>query len=111
MGDTCAFHNLYQVNKVPNNTGRILDLILSTDGNTIVTLRDEALVPADGYHPPLSFQIVKSLIHSNVSGPQKDIFYYDFRSADLSLLKDCLGQVNWDDLLLRQAKGLRWIAY
>ena len=102
MADSCAFHNLYQVNSIPNDTGRTLDLILSTDASTTVTLSDEALVPADNYHPPLIIKVKKCMNHSNVSGPQNDIFYYDFKSADLSLLNDCLGQLNWEKLLFNQ---------
>ena len=95
------------MNSIPNDTGRTLNLILSTDASTTVTLSDEALVPADNYHTlittPLIIEVKKSMNHSNVSGPQNDIFYYDFKSADLSLLNDCLGQVNWDKLLFNHS--------
>ena len=103
MADFCAFRNLYQVNSIPNDTSRTLDLILSTDASTTVTLSDEALVPADNYHPPLIIKVKKPMNHYNVSGPQNNIFYYDFKSTDLSLLNDCLGQVNWDKLLFNHS--------
>ncbi|XP_050516531.1 uncharacterized protein LOC126891399 [Diabrotica virgifera virgifera] len=103
LADSCAFHNLYQVNEVPNNTDRILDLILSTNKNTSVTLSDHPLVPADRYHPPLNIQIKTNTNHTNEDSPQNDIFYYDFKSADLTLLNDCLSQINWDELLLNHS--------
>jgi len=48
-----AFHNFFQLYKVPNSSGNILDLVFSNNRNTCISKFDTVVVPSDSYHPAL----------------------------------------------------------
>ncbi|XP_050293748.1 uncharacterized protein LOC126734253 isoform X2 [Anthonomus grandis grandis] len=66
ISDLCSFHNLYQLNNIPNHLGNTLDLIFCESTlSAEVTAADDALVPQDNYHPPLLTSITVSRGHTN----------------------------------------------
>ena len=60
-----------------------------------VNFVDFLLLKCDKYHPALSFNVSCD----NTEFLEYDYFYYDFNTANYSLINQFLGNVNWECLL------------
>ncbi|KAG5896614.1 hypothetical protein JTB14_009525 [Gonioctena quinquepunctata] len=97
LSNTCALHNLYQLNNNPNERNVLLDLAFSHESLTLSPAHEHLLAP-DPHHPPLQTSI------NLISRPQGDInnaseFYYDFKGADFDGILTCLESMDWDLIL------------
>ena len=95
VSDICTFHNLYQLNGICNVNNAVLDLVLGSVKCNVLSC--PPLVRVDAHHPPLCFNIQSSK-HFNTSR-QAEEFYYDYRSADYTVINDYLGSFCWDDIV------------
>ncbi|KAG8243212.1 hypothetical protein J6590_049376 [Homalodisca vitripennis] len=75
-------YDLQQVNSIYNGRGVLLDLVLCTNKNTIVSLEIDALLPAEErHHPPLS--IILHCSNRNTKGCTTKHFKPDFTRCNL----------------------------
>lgn len=96
ISDMCSFHNLFQLNYLGNHNNNILDLVLSPV--KFIVHSCNPLVRIDEHHPPLSFSFsTSSEICTTVRRANE--FYYDFKSADYTLLNGYLCSFDWDTIL------------
>lgn len=98
VSDLCAFHNLYQLNHIYNINNVVLDLVLGHSRCNVQPC--QPLVNIDLHHPPLSINIVSS--QNIIPGRRAEALYYDFKSANYSLINDFLASISWDDLFFNK---------
>lgn len=84
-------------NLIHNANGVLIALILSHRSFTVD--KCHPLVPTDNHHPPLCFDLALPQPCHTVVCPRADCYYYDFKSADFTLINNYLGAFCWDDLL------------
>lgn len=86
-------NKLYQVNRVPNVDGKMLDLIFTSNRNVEVNLPPDLLSNLDAYHPGLLLN-VQYLIKNNLRyKPRSDHNYY---KADYVNIISELGSLDWE---------------
>ncbi|XP_060802241.1 uncharacterized protein LOC132902173 [Amyelois transitella] len=89
--------HLYQSNKIPNENGRYLDLVFSSNETLSVT-QAEPLSLKDKHHPALQFQFpLKPYIDKGLNCLNKKRF--NFWKCDYENIRCELSVVNWYDLL------------
>lgn len=92
----CNFFGLSQQNKVPNNNGRFLDLLLCNRTCGVAKAHD-VLLPEDSHHPALCFDI-SIVTNKENTIPLNSKATYDFRKANFFLLYQQLSLVDWSFL-------------
>lgn len=94
--DSFAFLNLFQLNRVHNSHGGLLDLVFSTSDKPSVTTALSSLVNPDSFHPPLcinypiEFYDPQPAIHS----------FRDFKSGDYTAISLFLDSFDWENTFL-----------
>ncbi|KAK9505183.1 hypothetical protein O3M35_009291 [Rhynocoris fuscipes] len=100
--------DLLQFNNVVNDCGNILDLVLSSHTDIIVSISCDPLVNIDKFHPPLELIKINDNMRHDVNYPIVYSRYFDYinsassykdlASADFYSVSDSLLQVDWNDL-------------
>ncbi|XP_046687205.1 uncharacterized protein LOC124372845 [Homalodisca vitripennis] len=91
-------YDLQQVNSIYNGRGVLLDLVLCTNKNTIVSLEIDALLPAEErHHPPLS--IILHCSNRNTKGCTTKHFKPDFKRCNLWETYNSLSVVDFKAVL------------
>lgn len=97
--DGAARCNLYQINRVLNARGRMLDLIFVNEeaDHTAVATADEPLVPLDNHHPALSFEVVCSTTETQAQ--QFDQQLLNYHMIDFEGLQHSISSTDWTSVL------------
>lgn len=93
--DFVNVNQLSQNNHVKNCSGRILDLVLSTEPTCSVNESSSSLVAIDKLHPPL--ELIVSL-QKNCNLPYSRDSRPNFYKANYTEIIDYLNKLNWDEL-------------
>ncbi|KAG5882411.1 hypothetical protein JTB14_008986 [Gonioctena quinquepunctata] len=102
--ETFAFHNLFQINNIPNCHNTLLDLIFTNNRETVPAIAMDNLLPCDAYHPALYVDIQ---IETSCPTPLSyDNFYYNFKKGNYYNMNIFFNNVNWEDLLSNKTINL-----
>ncbi|CAG9121479.1 unnamed protein product [Plutella xylostella] len=93
--DALDLCNLHQFNNVPNQYGRILDLILCTAPASVRACPDP-LVPEDPHHPALLIDLDVANFKPLKLAPQRR---FAFNRGDYTSIKKCIRDTNWCTIL------------
>lgn len=86
-----SFLNLYQFNNITNNTGSVLDLVLSNFNNLSVNKSTNPLIPCDNYHPGLLISI-PIIVNKPI---EYNLHMYNFFNCNYVDINFSLASVNW----------------
>lgn len=90
-----SFHNLYQINTVPNNRGIYLDLIFCSFKDIYVQESIDPLLPNSTHHTSVTFDLILTMedhLHYEEN-------FFDFRNGNYFGLNDFLASIDWVDTL------------
>lgn len=89
---TVNYTNLFQINNIPNLNNRTLDLIFTSDKDTIVNRPVINLVPCDKHHPALDFYLTSNDKFVELNS---DELCFDFNRADYLKINEELCNISW----------------
>jgi hypothetical protein len=92
--ESISFLNVKQYNHIPNKNNKILDLVLSDVGCTVIR-GDFPLVPEDGHHPSLLIDVP---LRPDVRLATQSVPKYNFFKANFSEINHMLSQIDWNAL-------------
>lgn len=95
--DYFAFLNLFQVNRITNARGSLLDVVFCRCENVSVNICNSPLLKCDIYHPAICFSV--SVCKENMTMINFDYEYFNFREANFRDLNIFLGSLDWDTII------------
>lgn len=89
-------NNLQQINNIYNNSGKILDLILTDVPSYSISRSSDILCPEDPYHPALDISFT---IDASTTLKLRRTSKLDFYKADYTVIRNYLDEFDWYSLL------------
>ncbi|KAL3273605.1 hypothetical protein HHI36_015037 [Cryptolaemus montrouzieri] len=98
VGNIFGLLNLFQVNKMMNSNGSLLDLLFTTNSVTEVRLADYPLLTLDIYcgHPAFEFDVARRI----TEGMSLSESFLDFSNGSFDKINEYLESIHWEQEFL-----------